>query len=215
MVRMQAPLPWPDRLIATLDEALRAVGAKPGAVRPSPAADVPEAELTDEERRTSAALLRVNHAGEIAAQALYSGQALFARSEHTRRHLHAASREERDHLAWCAGRLEELGGRTSFLDPFWYAGSFCIGMIAGASGDSLSLGFVSETERQVEAHLNDHLSRLPVADRKSNAILARMAEDEAHHGTMANLAGGAPLPLPIRRCMTVGAELLRRIALIV
>ena len=101
------------------------------------------------------------------------------------------------------------------LDPFWYAGSFCIGMIAGASGDSLSLGFVSETERQVEAHLNDHLGRLPVADRKSNAILARMAADEAHHGTMANLAGGTPLPLPIRRCMTVGAELLRRIALVV
>jgi 3-demethoxyubiquinol 3-hydroxylase len=215
MARMQAPLPWPDRLIATLDEALRAVAARPSAARPSPAADMPEADLTDEERSSSAALLRVNHAGEIAAQALYSGQALFARSEHTRRQLQSASREERDHLAWCAERLDELGGRTSFLDPLWYAGSFCIGAIAGASGDSLSLGFVAETERQVEAHLNDHLGRLPAADRKSNAILTRMAEDEAHHGTMANLAGGAPLPSPIRRCMTVGGELLRRIALVV
>jgi ubiquinone biosynthesis monooxygenase Coq7 len=212
--RMQAPLSWPDRLIAALDEGLRAVAAEPATARPSPAAELPEAELSDDERRRSAALLRVNHAGEIAAQALYSGQALFARSEVTRRQLLAASREERDHLAWCAGRLEELGGRTSLLDPLWYAGSFCIGAIAGASGDSLSLGFVAETERQVEAHLNDHLSRLPAADRKSNAILARMAEDEAHHGTMASLAGGAPLPLPIRRCMTFGGELLRRIALV-
>jgi 3-demethoxyubiquinol 3-hydroxylase len=215
MAHMQAPLSWPDRLIATLDEALRAVAARPNAARPSPAADVADAELTDEERRSSAALLRVNHAGEIAAQALYSGQALFARSENTRKQLDSASREERDHLAWCAQRLEELGGRASLLDPLWYAGSFCIGMLAGASGDSLSLGFVAETERQVEAHLNDHLSRLPAADRKSRAILARMAEDEAHHGTTASLAGGALLPPPIRHCMTVGGEMLRRIALVV
>jgi ubiquinone biosynthesis monooxygenase Coq7 len=215
MPRMQAPLSWPDRLIATLDEALRAVAAKPGATRPSPAADLPDADLTDEERRASAALLRVNHAGEIAAQALYSGQSLFARSAATHRQLHGAAREERDHLAWCAGRLEELEGRTSVLDPLWYAGSFCIGMIAGAAGDSLSLGFVAETERQVEAHLNDHLGRLPAADHKSRAILTRMAEDEAHHGTMASLAGGATLPAPIRGCMTFGGELLRRIALVV
>ena len=212
---MQPPLSWPDRLIATLDEGLRAVAARPAGARPSPAAELPEADLTDAERRSSAALLRVNHAGEIAAQALYNGQALFARSEATRRQLHAASREERDHLAWCATRLTELGGRTSLLDPIWYAGSFCIGMIAGASGDALSLGFVAETERQVEAHLNDHLGRLPAADRKSNAILTRMSEDEAHHGTMASLAGGAPLPSPIRRCMGLGGELLRRIALFV
>jgi 3-demethoxyubiquinol 3-hydroxylase len=212
---MQPPLSWPDRLIATLDEGLRAVAARPAGARPSPAAELPEADLTDAERRSSAALLRVNHAGEIAAQALYNGQALFARSEATRRQLRAASREERDHLAWCATRLEELGGRTSLLDPLWYAGSFCIGMIAGAAGDPLSLGFVAETERQVEAHLNDHLGRLPAADRKSNAILTRMAEDEAHHGTMANLAGGAPLPSPIRRCMGLGGEMLRRIALFV
>jgi ubiquinone biosynthesis monooxygenase Coq7 len=212
---MDAPLSWPDRLIATLDEALRAVAAKTDAARPSPASEIPEAELTDDERRASAALLRVNHAGEIAAQALYSGQALFARSEHVRDQMQAASREERDHLAWCAQRIAELGGRTSVLDPLWYAGSFCVGLVAGAAGDSRSLGFVAETERQVEAHLNDHLSRLPEADRRSAAILARMAEDEAHHGTMASLAGGASLPLPIRRCMTFGGELLRRIALVV
>jgi ubiquinone biosynthesis monooxygenase Coq7 len=212
MRRMQAPLPWPDRLIATLDEGLRAFAAPPQAARASPADEIPEAELSDDERRSSAALLRVNHAGEIAAQALYNGQALFARSERTREQLQSASREERDHLAWCAQRLEELGGRTSLLDPVWYAGSFCLGAIAGASGDSLSLGFVAETERQVEAHLNDHLGRLPAADRKSSAILTRMAQDEAHHGTMASLAGGVSLPVPIRRCMAFGGELLRRIA---
>jgi ubiquinone biosynthesis monooxygenase Coq7 len=212
---MQASLPWPDRIIAALDEALRALAARPAASRPSPAADLPEPDLSDDERRASAALLRVNHAGEIAAQALYNGQSLFARSEATHKQLQAASREERDHLAWCAARLDELGGRASALDPLWYAGSFCIGVIAGASGDSLSLGFVAETERQVEAHLNDHLHRLPAADRKSEAILTRMAEDEAHHGTMASLAGGAPLPRPIRRCMALGGEVLRRIALAV
>lgn len=215
MTRMQAPLPWPDRLIATLDEALRAIAAPSQAARPSPADQLPETDLTDDERRSSAALLRVNHAGEIAAQGLYSGQALFARSAQTREQLQSASREERDHLAWCAKRLHELGGRASLLDPVWYAGSFCIGALAGVSGDSLSLGFVAETERQVEAHLNDHLGRLPPADRKSNAILTRMAEDEAHHGTMASLAGAAPLPAAVQRCMSFGGGLLRRIALVV
>jgi ubiquinone biosynthesis monooxygenase Coq7 len=183
--------------------------------RPSPADTVAADDLTAGERRASAALLRVNHAGELAAQALYSGQSLLARSEETRAQLQAASREERDHLAWCAERLRELGGRGSLLDPFWYAGSFCVGMIAGACGDSASLGFVAETERQVETHLDDHLSRLPPADRKSRAILARMAEDESHHGTMARLAGGVDLPTPIRLGMAFGGGLLRRIALIV
>jgi ubiquinone biosynthesis monooxygenase Coq7 len=212
---MQAPLSWPDRLIAALDEALRAVAATPEAARPSPAASFPDDDLSSADRRSSAALLRVNHAGEIAAQALYNGQALFARSAAVREQLRTAASEERDHLAWCAERIAELGGRTSVLDPLWYAGSFCVGMIAGASGDASSLGFVAETERQVEAHLQDHLGRLPAADRKSNAILTRMAEDEAHHGTTANLAGGAPLPPPVRRCMTIGGELLRRVALVV
>lgn len=156
--------------------------------------------------------MRVNHAGEVAAQALYTGQALAARSDATREHLLDAAREERDHLAWCAERLAELGGRTSLIGPVWYAGSFCIGLAAGSCGDSASLGFVGETERQVEAHLEDHLQRLPAADSKSRAILEKMAEDEAHHGTTATLAGGTALPLPIRKAMAFGGEVLRRTA---
>ena len=159
--------------------------------------------------------MRVNHAGEVAAQALYHGQSLFARSPATRELLANAAREERDHLAWCHARIEELGGRTSGLTPLWYAGSFGIGVLAGLRADADSLGFVSETERQVEAHLKDHLQRLPTSDAKSAAILARMAEDEVHHGTTASLAGGAELPAVIRGCMRLGGEILRRVALFV
>jgi ubiquinone biosynthesis monooxygenase Coq7 len=212
---VQSSRHWLDDLIAAVDDGIRALGSRTTAARPSPSDSVAADELTADERRSSAALLRVNHAGELAAQALYSGQSLFARSADTRRQLRNASLEERDHLAWCEHRLRELDGRASLLDPFWYAGSFCVGLIAGACGDSASLGFVAETERQVEAHLDDHLSRLPSADRKSRAILARMAEDEAHHGTMASLAGGVDLPAPIRLGMAFGGGLLRRIALIV
>ena len=216
MPRMQTPLRWSDRLIAALDDGLRVLGGASHAARPSPAEQVADApELSTAERRTSAALLRVNHAGELAAQGLYSGQALLARASQTRAQLRAAAREESDHLAWCAARLDELGGRPSVLAPFWYAGSFCIGLLAGSCGDKQSLGFVAETERQVEAHLDDHRRRLPAADRKSNAILTRMAADEAHHGTMASLAGGAELPSPVRRCMAIGGEMLRRIAALV
>ena len=206
---------WPDRLIAALDQGLRAVAAAPVSTRPSPAAALHEPTLSDAERASSAALMRVNHAGEIAAQALYSGQALFARSPATRDLLANAAREERDHLAWCAARIDELGGRTSLLTPLWYAGSFAIGVLAGVRADAESLGFVRETERQVEAHLRDHLQRLPAHDEKSAAILSRMAEDEVHHGTTAALAGGAELPAAIRAAMKVGGEILRRIALIV
>ena len=212
--RRPEPAPsWADRLIGALDEGLRAVAAPAAATRPSPAAALPDADLTDEERRASAALMRVNHAGEIAAQALYHGQSLFARDPATRRLLATAAREERDHLAWCAERIDELGGRPSVLDPLWYAGSFLIGVVAAANGDAVSLGFVTETERQVEAHLRDHLQRLPADDRKSAAILTQMAVDEAHHGTTAALAGGTELPEPIRRCMSLGGEILRRVAL--
>ena len=212
---MRTALTWPDRLIAAAEQGLRAVAAPPVSTRPSPAAALAEPALSDDDRRTSAALMRVNHAGEIAAQALYSGQALFARSPATRQVLENAAREERDHLAWCAARIDELGGRTSLLTPLWYAGSFGIGVLAGLRADAESLGFVSETERQVEAHLRDHLQRLPSHDEKSAAILSRMAEDEVHHGTTAALAGGAELPAAIRGCMKVGGEFLRRIALIV
>ena len=212
---MPTALTWPDRLIAALDQGLRAVAAAPVSTRPSPAAALAEPDLSADERNTSAALMRVNHAGEIAAQALYSGQALFARSPATEAVLSNAAREERDHLAWCAARIDELGGRTSLLTPFWYAGSFAIGVLAGLRADNESLGFVRETERQVEAHLRDHLQRLPSHDEKSAAILSRMAEDEMHHGTTAALAGGAELPAAIRGCMRVGGEILRRIASIV
>lgn len=156
--------------------------------------------------------MRVNHAGEVAAQALYTGQALLARTASTRRRLDTAAAEERDHLAWCETRLAELGGRKSALAPFWYAGSVCIGAAAAAFGDSTSLGFVSETEKQVEAHIKDHLQKLPAADSKSRSILERMAQDEAHHGTTARAAGGADLPAPVRRTMRVGGEVLRRTA---
>ena len=212
---MPAALHWPDRLIAAVDQGLRAIGAPPPAARTSPAAALAEPELSADERRRSAALMRVNHAGEVAAQALYHGQSLFARSPETRELLANAAREERDHLAWCAARIEELGGRTSRLTPFWYAGSFGIGVLAGLRADAESLGFVRETERQVEAHLRDHLERLPPDDGKSAAILSRMAEDEVHHGTTAALAGGAELPAVVRGCMRLGGEILRRVALIV
>jgi ubiquinone biosynthesis monooxygenase Coq7 len=210
---MPTALSWPDRCVAAVDQALRAIAAPAAAGRPSPADALPEPELTPAERRKSAALMRVNHAGEIAAQALYSGQSLVARSAATRELLDNAAREERDHLAWCAARIAELGGRTSLLTPFWYTGSFAIGMLAGLRADAQSLGFVHETERQVEAHLRDHLTRLPERDEKSAAILARMTEEELHHGTTATLAGGAELPVLVRACMRVGGEFLRRIAL--
>jgi ubiquinone biosynthesis monooxygenase Coq7 len=207
------PLPsWDDRFVATLDEALRALAAPSAAARPSPANASPEPALNDRERRTSAALIRVNRAGELAAQGLYSGQALAARAPQVRAHLSKAAAEERDHLAWCSERLGELDGRASVLDPVWYLGSVGIGLAAGLAGDRVSLGFIAETERQVEAHLNDHLARLPSADRKSAAVLKRMAADEAHHGTTAKLAGGVDLPLPIRRSMAFGGGMLRRIA---
>jgi ubiquinone biosynthesis monooxygenase Coq7 len=212
---MPTDLTWPDRLIGAVEQGLRVVAAPPVSTRPSPAAVLAEPTLSKEERRTSAALMRVNHAGEIAAQALYSGQSLFARSPATRELLKNAAHEERDHLAWCAARIDELGGRTSLLTPLWYAGSFAIGVLAGLGADAESLGFVRETERQVEAHLRDHLQRLPTRDDKSAAILSRMAEDEVHHGTTAALAGGAELPAAVRGCMKLGGEILRRIALIV
>jgi ubiquinone biosynthesis monooxygenase Coq7 len=212
---MQELSSWSDRLIATLDEGLRALGGAAVAARPSPADTILDDDLDDSQRRASAALLRVNHAGELAAQGLYSGQALLARASATREQLRAAAREESDHLAWCAARLDELGGRASVLSPLWYAGSFCIGLLAASGGDQQSLGFVAETERQVEAHLDDHLRRLPANDHKSRAILERMVADESHHGTMASLAGSMDPPLPVRRCMAIGGEMLRRIAALV
>jgi ubiquinone biosynthesis monooxygenase Coq7 len=156
--------------------------------------------------------MRVNHAGEIAAQALYHGQAFAARSEETRELLLAAAREESDHLAWCETRLRELQSRPSLLDPLWYVGSFAIGALAALSGDRRSLGFVAETERQVERHLDDHLQRLPAGDTRSRAILQAMREEEIAHGTRAKAAGGVDLPEPVRMVMKHTARVMTRTA---
>jgi ubiquinone biosynthesis monooxygenase Coq7 len=164
--------------------------------------------LSDPERREAAALMRVNHAGEIAAQALYHGQALVARSEATRGMLLEAAREETDHLAWCETRLKELDSRPSLLNPLWYAGSFAIGALAALLGDRTSLGFVVETERQVEGHLDEHLGRLPAGDTRSRAILQTMRADEIAHGAKARGAGGAELPSAVRALMRRTASIM-------
>ncbi len=193
-----------DHVLVQCGRALRATsGPSPAPARPSPAASVAEAipALGDAERRRAAALMRVNHAGEVAAQALYHGQALGARRGDVRRTLERAAEEENDHLEWCAERVAELGARTSRLGGLWYFGSFLLGAAAGAAGDRVSLGFLAETERQVVAHLDDHLDRLPERDAKSRAILVRMREDEAAHAGAALAAGAAVLPAPLRALM--------------
>ena len=188
-----------DACIGAADRALRALFAPAQAARPVPRPAVSAAaaeitELSPDERRRAAALMRVNHAGEIAAQALYHGQALAARSGATRDLLLDAAREETDHLAWCESRLKELDSRPSLLNPLWYAGSFFIGALAALAGDRASLGFVVETERQVEGHLDEHLGRLPAADLRSRAIVQQMRTDEAAHGANARAAGAMELP---------------------
>ena len=202
-----------DRLLGALDQALRTLAARPAARRASPAATLPPVELDQDERRASAALMRVNHAGEVAAQALYLGQSIGARSAATRSQLLGAASEERDHLSWCADRLAELGARPSLLTPAWFAASFALGAVAGAAGDATSLGFVAETERQVEAHLADHLSLLPRSDSRSAAILSQMAHDEARHGNDARAAGGREPPATVRSLMRFGGNILRTVAL--
>ena len=202
-----------DHLIANLDQALRTVFGRPLVTeRPNPAAQVDERELSDAERRSSAGMMRVNHAGEVCAQALYQGQALTAKLPDVRDRMERAAQEENDHLDWCEGRLKELGSHTSVLNPFWYAGSFAIGAAAGVAGDKWSLGFVAETERQVVRHLDGHLARLPENDARSRAIVEQMKEDEAHHATTALEAGGAELPPPIRRLMTLTSKVMTTLA---
>lgn len=202
-----------DNLIATIDDALRlSTGSGPDNERDNPASDTPDVELAEDERRHVAGLMRVNHAGEICAQALYAGQALTARNPEVAMKMQRAADEEIDHLAWCAERLEELDDRPSVLNPFWYAGSFAIGAFAGAIGDRWSLGFLKETERQVEAHLEDHLGQLPESDRRSHAILDQMKTDEASHADMAEEAGAAELPEPVRRTMTAVSMVMKTLA---
>lgn len=209
------PLPEPpslDRLISVADRALRAVFAPAQATRPLPAAATATPDLSEAEKRESGALMRVNHTGEVAAQALYHGQAFVARSEGIREMLLKAAREETDHLAWCETRLSELQSRPSLLNPLWYAGSFAIGALAAACGDRVSLGFVSETERQVEGHLDDQLTRLPAKDSRSRAILAAMRTDEVEHGAAAKAAGGVDLPAPARVLMKQTARVMTHTA---
>jgi len=196
-----------DSVIAAVDRALRSVLAPAQATRPAPAGE-PGESLSEADRRASAALMRVNHAGELAAQALYHGQALFARSEATRAMLLAAARSESDHLAWCEMRLKELAARPSRLNPLWYAASFAIGAAAAALGDRASLGFVAETERQVEGHLDTHLGKLPAGDARSRAILQAMRAEEIAHGARATAAGGAPLPPSVRALMRQTARVM-------
>jgi len=164
--------------------------------------------LDDVQRRLSGALMRVNHVGEVCAQALYTAQALATRDDRLRRQFEHAAREETDHLAWTQQRLHELGARTSLLNPLWYAGAFGIGLVAGRLGDAVSLGFVVETERQVEQHLEQHLSRLPDADGASRAIVQQMRDDEARHGAQAQAAGAAALPAPVRWAMQAAARVM-------
>jgi ubiquinone biosynthesis monooxygenase Coq7 len=222
-------LSFTDSVMSSLDSALRTVFAASHATRPMPLGpnrnipgvvgvgagaetlDAPTV-LSDADRRLSAALMRVNHVGEVCAQALYQAQALTARSPQMRQQMLAAAREETDHLAWTQERLRQLNDRPSLLNPVWFAGSFAIGLVAGRLGDAASLGFVVETERQVEAHLASHLDRLPAADTASRAIVEQMKADEARHAEDALAAGAAPMPEPVKWLMTASARVMTTVA---
>lgn len=208
-VRTLTPL---DRLLAGIERALETVAGTPEAHRPSPAHHVSEADLDDNERRHAAGLMRVNHTGEVCAQALYDGQAALARKEENRAHLQEAAAEETDHLAWCAERLHELESQPSLLNPLWYAGSYAIGALAALAGDKVSLGFVVETEKQVETHLAEHMDKLPARDERSRAVLKLMQEDEVRHAQNARERGGIALPFPIPQMMHVTSMVMKTVA---
>ncbi len=202
-----------DRFLITADRAVRAVSGTTGiTARPSPAQRIPAAELSAEQRRLAGRLLRVDHAGEVAAQALYEGQAAWARDKEVHTRLRQSASDEHDHLAWCAERVHDLGTHTSWLNPVWYAGSLAMGAMAGMIGDRWSLGFLSETERQVVRHIEDHLRRLPAEDAKSRAVLAQMRIDETHHGHQATLAGGEELPESIKHMMRLASRVMTGVA---
>ena len=206
------PQPLADRLIGELDRALRAIAGVANAARSSPAESKPEAELDEKDRAHAAALMRVNHVGEICAQALYQGQALTARDPQARAQLEQAAQEEQDHLAWSADRIRELRGRPSLLNPLWYAGSFAIGALAGALGDRWNLAFLAETERQVEEHLTGHLEALPAADERTRAVVTAMREDEAKHRATALGLGAAELPSPAKAAMRLASKVMTTVA---
>ena len=201
-----------DRLLIDAQNALDTVFGSPRAERPNPGNGEAQIVLDDSERRHAAGLMRINHVGEVCAQALYVGQAAVARDEATRRQLLAAAQEETDHLAWCAQRLRELDSRPSLLNPLWYAGSYAIGALAGLRGDGWNLGFVVETERQVEAHLDEHLQQLPEADARSRAIVQTMKADEARHAENAQAQGARLLPQPLPTLMAAASKLMKTIA---
>lgn len=208
-LRQYSPL---DRLIIEAQRALTTTAGRSIAERRNPGDSETESAMDDGARRHAAGLMRINHTGEVCAQALYVGQAAVARDEATRSQLLAAAQEETDHLAWCAERLEELHSRPSLLNPLWYAGSYAIGFVAGLRGDGWNLGFVVETERQVEAHLEEHLQTLPSEDRRSRAILETMKIDEASHADHAEQAGARVLPPPIPRLMALASSIMKAVA---
>jgi len=202
----------PDQLIVEFDRGLRAIFGASQSARPTPGDNLPEAELSDDDRRDAAALMRVNHCGEVCAQALYQGQALASENPDLRRALADAAREEEDHLAWTARRIGELGGRTSLLNPLWYTGALAIGLVAGKAGDAWNLGFLKETEHQVEAHLQGHLDRLTAKDRRTRAIVEQMKVDEAGHASTAAQLGARELPLPVKVAMKLAAKVMTTVS---
>ena len=204
-----------DKLLVAADSALRTLSGASHSGRPTPVPNQPAQPLGDAERRLAGALMRVNHVGEVCAQALYTAQALATRDPALRLQFEAASREETDHLAWTQQRLTELKAHPSLLNPLWYAGAFAIGLVAGRAGDPLSLGFVVETERQVEQHLASHLQRLPAGDLASQAIVQQMKQDEARHGATAQAAGAAELPAPVRWAMRLASKVMTTTAHVV
>ena len=206
------PLSPLDRLLVDAQNALGTLAGKPVARRPNPAGNTPDVELDATERRHAAGLMRINHVGEVCAQGLYFGQAAVARDPQTREHLLEAAQEETDHLAWCGDRLHELDSRPSLFNPLWYAGSYTLGALAGLRGDGWSLGFVVETEHQVEAHLEEHLQTLPQADLRSREILKVMKADEARHAEHAEQAGARLLPQPIPSLMAAASQLMKAVA---
>jgi len=201
-----------DRVLVEAQRALETVFGNPPASRANPAGNTPDIELDDTERRHAAGLMRINHVGEVCAQGLYFGQAAVAREASTREHLLEAAQEETDHLSWCADRLRELDSRPSLFNPLWYGGSYALGVLAGLRGDGWNLGFVVETERQVEAHLDEHLQTLPEADQRSREILRQMKVDEARHADSAEMAGARILPQPVPMLMAAASRVMKAVA---
>ncbi len=203
-------MPTLDDFILGFDRALRTLAAPARESRPSPARAIPDAALSPAEKDHVARLMRINHSGEVCAQALYQGQALTARIPANREALQGAAQEEEDHLAWCEERIAELGGRVSFLNPLWYAGSFALGVLAGVAGDRWNLAFLKETERQVEGHLAHHLDQIPAADARTRAVIAQMKTDEAGHAELAQSLGAAEFPPPIKWAMALSSKVMTR-----